>query len=125
MSFFSALKADFQKLFGRSATYIHLSLAAITFAAPVVEGILTITDPAVAVIVTPIITRIETGLATAYTLANEGTSSGATLGTTLAAVVADLTQLESVAGIKDDATKAKIATILSELQAVIALVPTA
>ena len=123
MSFFSTLEADFKKLFGKSANYSHMALAAITYAAPFVEGVLTIVDPALVPVVQPIITRIETGLATAYSLSTQGASSAATLSTTLASVNADLSTLESVAGIKDVATQTKLATILSEVQAVIALIP--
>ena len=124
MSFFTTLKNDFEKLFKKTPTEIHLALAVITYAAPIVEGILAVTAPAASALVAPIITRVETGLATAYSLANEGTASGATLSTTLSGVVADLGTIESVAGIKDAATQAKISTIISEAQAVVALLPT-
>ena len=122
--FFAKLAADFEKIFGKAPSFIHFTLALVTYAAPILEGIQAVADPAVAALVTPIITRLQTGLATAYSLANEGTASGATLSTTLAAFVADLSALESVAGIKDAATQAKIATILSEAQAIVALIPT-
>ena len=124
MSFFTTLKNDFEKLFKKTPTEIHLALAVITYAAPIVEGIEAVTDPAALALTQPIITRVETGLATAYSLANEGTASGATLSTTLSGVVADLGTIESVAGIKDAATQAKISTIISEAQAVVALLPT-
>ena len=124
MSFLTTLKSDFEKLFKKTPTEIHLALAVITYAAPIVEGIEAVTDPAALALTQPIVTRVETGLATAYSLANEGTASGATLGTTLAAVSADLGTIESVAGIKDAATQAKINTIISEAQAVVALLPT-
>jgi hypothetical protein len=122
--FFAKLAADFERIFGKAPSFIHFTLALVTYAAPILEGILAVADPAVAALVTPIITRIQTGLATAYSLANEGTASGATLSTTLAAFVADLSTLESVAGIKDVATQAKVETILSEAQAIVALIPT-
>jgi hypothetical protein len=122
--FFAKLAADFEKIFGKAPSFIHFTLALVTYAAPILEGILAVADPAVEALVAPIITRLQTGLATAYSLANEGTASGATISTVLAAFVADLTTLESVAGIKDAATQAKIATILSEVQAVVALIPT-
>jgi hypothetical protein len=122
--FFAKLAADFEKIFGKAPSFIHFTLALVTYAAPILEGILAVADPAVAALVAPITTRLQTGLATAYSLANEGTASGATLSTTLAAFAADLTTLESVAGIKDAATQAKIATILSEVQAIVALIPT-
>lgn len=122
--FFSTLAADFEKIFGKAPSFIHFTLAMVTYAAPILEGILTVVDPAVGALVTPIVTRLQTGLATAYSLANEGTASGATLSSTLSAFVADLNTLESVAGIKDTATKAKIATILSEAQAIVELIPT-
>ena len=124
MSFISTLKNDFEKLFKKTPTEIHLALAVITYAAPIVEGIEAVTDPAALALTQPIITRVETGLATAYSLANEGAASGATLSTTLSGVVADLGQIESVAGIKDVATQAKISTVISEAQAVVALLPT-
>lgn len=123
MSFFSTLKSDFEKLFGKSPTYVHFALSAIQFAAPVVETILAVSDPAAGALVAPIITRVEAGLATAYSLASEGTASGATLGTTLSAVQADLASLESVAGIKDANTQAKIATVLAEITQVVAMIP--
>jgi len=124
MSFFNTLKTDFYKLFKKTPSEIHLALAVITYAAPIVEGILAVVDPSLVPVVQPIVTRLETGLATAYSLANEGTASGATLGTTLVAVSADLSQIESVAGIKDAATQAKISTVITETEAVIALLPT-
>ena len=122
--FFSTLEKDFVALFKKTPNEIHFALALVTYAAPVLEGILTVTDPAVEALVAPVITRLETGLTTIYALANEGTSSSATLASTLAAFQADLSTLESVAGIKDAATQAKIATIISEVQAIIALIPT-
>jgi hypothetical protein len=124
MSFLKTLETDFEKLFKKTPTEIHLALAVITYAAPIVEGIEDVVDPAALAITQPIIVRIETGLATAYSLANEGTASGATLGTTLSAVASDLGSLESVAGIKDAATQAKINSVVSEAQAVVALLPT-
>ena len=122
--FFKQLADDFLKLFKKTPSFVHFALALVTYAAPFVEGMLAVTDPAAAALVDPIITRLETGLTTIYSLANQGTTSGATLATTLAAFQADLTTLESVAGIKDAATQAKIATITSEVQAILALIPT-
>jgi len=122
--FFKQLADDFLKLFKKTPSFVHFALALVTYAAPFVEGVLAVTDPAAAALVDPIITRLETGLTTIYSLANQGTTSGATLATTLAAFQADLTTLESVAGIKDAATQAKIATITSEVQAILALIPT-
>jgi len=118
--FFKQLADDFLKLFKKTPSFVHFALALVTYAAPFVEGVLAVTDPAAAALVDPIITRLETGLTTIYSLANQGTTSGATL----AAFQADLTTLESVAGIKDAATQAKIATITSEVQAILALIPT-
>lgn len=122
--FFSTLEADFIKIFKKTPNYVHFALALVTYAAPFVEGVLAVTDPAAAALVDPVITRLETGLTTIYSLANQGTASGATLATTLAAFQSDLSTLENVAGIKDAATQAKIATITSEVQAIIALIPT-
>jgi hypothetical protein len=121
--FFSTLEADFKKLFSKTPTEIHFALALVTYASPFVEGILSIVDPAAEALVAPIVTRLETGLTTIYALANEGTASGATLSSTLAAFQSDLSTLESVGGIKDAATQAKIATITTEVQAIIALIP--
>jgi hypothetical protein len=122
MSFFSELEADFKKLFGHAPTYIHLAISAISFGAPVVEMILSAVDPAAVAVVQPIVTRIEAGLATAYTLTKKGTSAGATLASTLTSVQSDLTTIESTAGIKSPETQAKIATLLAEIQAVVALI---
>lgn len=121
--FFKTIADDFEKLFKKTPTEIHFALALVTYATPFVEGVLTVVDPAAEVLVAPIITRLETGLTTIYSLANQGASSSATLATTLAAFQSDLSTLESVAGIKDAATQAKIATITSEVQAIIALIP--
>ena len=122
--FFKTLEEDFVSLFKKTPNEIHFALALVTYASPFVEGVLSIVDPALETVVAPIVTRLETGLATVYALANEGTASDATLASTLAAFQADLATLESVAGIKDAATQAKIATITSEVQAILALIPT-
>jgi hypothetical protein len=123
--FFHTIEQDFLKLFKKTPSFIHFALALVTYAAPFVEGVLAVVDPAAAALVDPIITRMETGLTTIYSLANQGTASGATLATTLAAFQSDLSTLEAVGGIKDAATQAKIATITSEVQAIIALIPAA
>lgn len=124
MSFIATLEADFKKLFKKTPTEIHLALAVITYAAPIIEGIEAVVDPAALALTQPIVTRLESGLATAYTLTNEGTASGASLSKTLSDFASDLGSIEAVAGIKDAATQTKISSIVGEVQAVVALLPT-
>ena len=125
MAFLAKFDAAFTKLFKKAPTVFHFAQTVIAFAAPIINQELDLNDPALMAVVDPIINEIKTGLATASAIAGDGTSA-TTLASTLSAVQQNLSQVLSLAQVKDPAVQAKFTSnvnlVIGELNAVIAMV---
>ena len=122
--FFAKFEHFFTHFFGSAPTWVHYAQSVVQFAAPVAIALIGVASPELDLVAVPIINRVQTGLATLAALAGNG-SDPVTVASTIATLKLDLADLESVAGVKSDKTKGKIAIILAELEQVAAMLPVA
>jgi hypothetical protein len=126
MSFFSKIEAEFKKLFGKLPSWDVTASRVITVIAPILETALVLIDPAAEEAVAPIITDAQADLATASVVISDA-GPAPSLQTALASFTANLTAIETAAGIKDPATQTKfsaaVTVINGEVQAILAAIP--
>jgi hypothetical protein len=117
----------FEKLFHKSAAWDKTALVAIQVVAPVVEGFLAVTDPALVGIIQPIVEQVEQDLTLAATLIADGTANP-TLTGALNAVKSNMSGLVGAAAVKNSASAAKITAdadvVISSVEAILASLPT-
>ncbi len=122
ISFFARVKAELKRLFVHAPSWEASAAATLTYLAPMVETVVTLTDPAAAPLVTAIIQRVQSAMAAAAVVMKDAGPTP-TLVTYLNAVNADLTQVLSAAQVKDPATLAKITalvgTVTGEVNAIL------
>lgn len=122
VSFFGRVKAELKKLFTRAPGWEASAAATLTYVAPMVETVVTLVDPAIAPVVDALIAKVQSAMAAAAVVI-KAAGPAPTLVTYLNAVNNDLAQVESVAGVKDAATAAKltalVATITEEVNAIL------
>jgi hypothetical protein len=115
----------FQGIFKKLPAWNVVALSALNVAAPLVETVVDLADPAAGAILTPILTTIQAKFGTAASLL--GSANVTNLSTTLQSIMTDLPTLLSLADVKDEASQAKataaVTTLTSELQAIIAAIP--
>jgi hypothetical protein len=126
MTFFVRFKAWFKKFFGTEAAWSKVALTTITVAAPLIEMLLSVIDPAIEPAVANIIDKVKTDLTTAATLIEAG-EANPTLSGVLSDIQMNLGGVLAALQVKDPATVAKITTItntvIAEIQAVAAELP--
>lgn len=127
-SWFEKVKAEFLKLFGKEQEWDKAASTAIAIAAPLVETVLGLVEPAVVPEVQVIVSRVQTYLAGASALVAEAQATP-TLTGFLNAVESDMTSLLSLAGVKNSASASKISaivtTIVGEVKAILSALPAA
>jgi hypothetical protein len=112
LSFFARVKAELKRLFVHAPSWEASAAATLTYLAPMVETVVTLTDPAVAPMVSAIIQRVQSAMAAAAVVMKDAGPTP-TLVTYLNAVNSDLAQVMSAAQVKDSATRAKITALVS------------
>jgi hypothetical protein len=126
VTFFESIGSWFKKVFKNVPAWNVIALSALNTVAPIFETVFGLVDPAAAAIVTPIITAIQTDLGTVSQLLASGNTVNLT--TLLNAIKANFSTLISEAHISDPESVAKAqaaeATITSELEAILAAIPT-
>jgi hypothetical protein len=132
VSFFAKLGSFFKRLFTSAPTWEHTALSVIGYVSPIVESVLTIADPPLAVVLTPIIERVKASLTTLYTVTSDlqvtpGTTAIVTIQRELDAVKSDLSSILSLAEVKNSAKAASITAavnlVVGELDNLLAQLP--
>jgi hypothetical protein len=117
----------FQSIFKKLPAWNVVALSALNVAAPLIETVVDLADPAAGAILTSVLTTIQAKFGTVASLL--GSANVTNLSTTLESIVSDLPQLLSVANISNPESAAKatsaITDIESELQAILAAIPAA
>jgi hypothetical protein len=123
MTFFKSIGAWFAKVFKKLPAWNVIALSALNVAAPLLEDVLKLADPAAEALVAPVLTRIQGGLGTV--------TGGSTknLVSELAAIKAEFPDLLTAANITDPASVSKansiLAVITAELDEIAAAIPAA
>lgn len=127
MTFFKNIEDWFKKVFKNVPAWNVIALSALNVAAPLIETVLALADPAAAAVVTPIFTAIQADLGTVSQVLATGSTTN--LASLLNSVKANLPALLTAAHITDVASvekaNAAVAAITSELEVILAAIPTA
>ena len=115
-SFFARVRAELKQLFVHAPSWEASAAATLTYLAPMVESVVTLTDPAAAPLVTSIIQRVQSAMAAAAVVMKDAGPTP-TLVTYLNAVNSDLGQVLSAAQTKDPATLARITALVGTVTA--------
>lgn len=122
---FEKIGSWFKRVFKKLPAWNVIAMSALNVAAPLVETIVDLADPAAGAVLTPILTSIQSKFGTVASLL--GSADTTNLSSTLTSIVDDLPTLLEVANVKDATSVAKataaITTIASELQAILAAIP--
>lgn len=122
---FSKVKTWFSKVFKTLPAWNVVAATALNVAAPLVETIVDLADPAAGAVLTPVLTKIQADFGTVASLLASGNTTN--VSTFLNAIKTNLPQLLAAAQISDPASVAKstaaVATITSEIDAILAAVP--
>ena len=94
-----------------------IALATIAILTPLAVTVLAIADPVAVPLVAPIVSRVQTGLA-ALTVAVKDSGLQPTVPSIAAGIISQLSEFETVAGIKDPKVQTNISTIATELQGI-------
>ena len=113
---FDDIKSWFAKVWKKVPSDIVVAQSALNAAAPIFEEVVTVVDPALAVVVDPIVTVVQIDLGTVSALLKAGTVTN--ISTLLAAIKANFSTLLSEAHITDTETVAKANTFLSILESI-------
>ena len=114
-SFFSKVKAELKKLFTHAPGWEASAAATLTYVAPLVETVVALVDPAVAPAVDGVMAKVQSAMAAAAVVVKQA-GPMPTLVTYLRAIQSDLAQVESVAGIKDPVSAAKLTTLIETIE---------
>jgi hypothetical protein len=127
MTFFKSIGAWFAKVFKKLPAWNVIALSALNVAAPLLEDVLKLADPAAEALVAPVLTRIQGGLGTVSGLLTGGSTKN--LASELAAIKAEFPDLLTAANITDPASVSKansiLAVITAELDEIAAAIPAA
>lgn len=122
---FSKVKTWFAKVFKALPAWNVIAATALNVAAPLVETIVDLANPAAGAILTPILTKIQADFGTVASLLASGNTTN--LATFLNAIKTNLPQLLVAAQITDPDSVAKstaaVTTIASEIDAILAAIP--
>lgn len=122
---FEKVKAWFSKVFKKLPAWNVIALSALNTAAPLVETIVDLADPAVGAVITPIVTAIQADFGTVASLVSSANTTNLT--TFIAAIKTNLGTLLTEAHITDTTSVAKaeaaFTDITSELEAILAAIP--
>ena len=124
---FDKIEAWFKSWWKKLPAWNVVAMSALNVAAPLVETILDLVDPAAAGVIEPIITEIQSKFGTAASLISSANTTN--LSTTLTSITTQLPTLLSLANITNPASIAKasaaVTTISSEIEAILASIPSA
>ena len=130
-TFFEKVGSEIKKLFG-SSTFEQEVQSTITYAAPLVEGILAVADPSLEPIVAAVLNTVKSDLATVSTVVQggkvaAGSSAAKTICAALTSVNSNLSGLLQVAEVKNSTKIAQITaavnTLTGETNALLANLP--
>lgn len=125
LTFFESIGGWFRKVFKNVPQWNVVALSALNVVAPLVETVFELADPQAASIVTPIFTQIQADMGTVSGLLQSGNTQNLT--SMLNAIKSNFSTLITEAHISNPDSVAKAnaaeATITSELEAIIASVP--
>lgn len=122
---FEKIGSWFKSIFKKLPAWNVIAMSALNVAAPLVETIVDLADPAAGAALTTILTAVQSKFGTVASLI--GSANTTNLATTLTSIVDDLPTLLTVANIKDPASVEKataaVTSIAAELQAILAAIP--
>jgi hypothetical protein len=118
-TFFEKVGQEIKKLFG-SSTFEQEVQSTITYAAPLVEGILAIADPEIEPIVAGVLNTVKSDLATVSTVVQSakvapGSSAAKTISAALTSINSNLSGLLKVAEVKNSTKIAEITAAVNTL----------
>jgi hypothetical protein len=126
-TFFEKVGAEIEKLFGKAGLEQKIQ-AVITYAAPIVETIVTLADPPIAPLVNSVISIVQADLATVSAVVQgatptPGSTTSQTITTALNSIKSNLSGLLTDAGVKNSTNFSKISAavnlIIGEVDAVL------
>lgn len=113
---FNDVKSWFAKVFKNAPKATAAALAVLNTAAPLLEAVLAVADPAAAVVVDPIITVVQADLGTVSQMLSTGNITG--VGSFLSAIKANFSTLLTEGHITDAASVAKANVFLGVIQSI-------
>ena len=127
-TFFEKVGAELEKLFGAGSKIEQQIQAVVTYVAPIVSGIISFADPAIAPLVNKVIAIVQADLATLSTVAQDttitaGSTAAATAVSVLTSIKTNLSGLLQMAEVKNSAKISQITsavnTVVAEVQAIL------
>jgi hypothetical protein len=129
--FWDKVETAFKKLFG-SASWEKTTSSVLTYVGPLLETLLSLTDPAVAPLVTGIVNTVQSDLATVSAVVSGATATPPAnelqaVTNALGSIQTNLAALLSAAGVKNSANAAQLTavvdTIIGEVKAIAENIP--